>query len=162
MSGDIRRTLLRNNTFGFYNYITENRPDLAILNIGNACGAMSPGGYACAGDKESSGHRGHLLQQRLQCPTAPPMSSACAGPWSARPLLERSPLWPATYLRSWSPIWTAAWWLPPYGRPPELQVQEAIRMLYDYIDGSPWENEVEYVKLGIVMKHNFRNYLIEK
>ena len=45
---------------------------------------------------------------------------------------------------------------------PELQVQEAIRMLYDYIDGSPWENEVEYVKLGIVMKHNFRNYLIEK
>ena len=37
-----------------------------------------------------------------------------------------------------------------------------IRMLYDYINGSPWENEVEYVKLGIVMKNNFRNYLIEK
>ena len=40
-----------------------------------------PGGYACAGDKESSGHRGHLLQQRLQCPQHVPGPGAYGLSW---------------------------------------------------------------------------------
>ena len=155
MSGDIRRTLLRNNTFGFYNYITENRPDLAILNIGNACGAMS------LEDTLVQEIENHPDIVGIYCNSASNVLSMCRA-LERTASLGRITAVASDIFEELEPYLDSGLVAATIWQAPELQVQEAIRMLYDYIDGSPWENEVEYVKLGIVMKHNFRNYLIEK
>lgn len=154
MSGNIKLKLLRDNTFGFCNYIAENRPDLAILNIGNECGGLS------LEDTLVQELGSHADIVGIYCNSASNVLSMCRA-------LERSgkghgisavasdifeELEP--YLDSGlvdATIWQA----------PELQVQGAIWMLYDYLIGHPLEKEVQYVKLGIVMKHNFKDYLIE-
>ena len=149
------RTLLRNNTFGFYNYITENRPDLAILNIGNACGAMS------LEDTLVQEIKNHPDIVGIYCNSASNVLSMCRA-LERTASLGRITAVASDIFEELEPYLDSGLVAATIWQAPELQVQEAIRMLYDYIDGSPWENEVEYVKLGIVMKHNFRNYLIEK
>ena len=32
-------------------------------------------------------------------------------------------------------------------------------MLYEYVSGHPIEKDVRYVPLGIIMKHNYTDYL---
>lgn len=155
MSGNIRLKLLRDNTFGFCSYIAENRPDLAVLNIGNECGGLS------LEDTLVQELVNHQDVVGIYCNSASNVLSMCnalvrtgrAGGVAAiasdifeelEPFLD-SGVVAAT-------IWQA----------PELQVQGAIRMLCGHLNGRPSDHEVQYVKLGIVMKHNFRDYLIEE
>ena len=154
MSGTIKRKLLRDNTLGFCTYIAENRPDLAVLTIGNECGAMSLEDTAV---QEINGHSDIV---GIYCNSASNVLSMCHALERTKKGLSITAIASdifeelEPYLDSGivdATIWQA----------PEIQVQEAIWMLYDYINGCAPAQETQYVKLGIVMKNNFRDYLIE-
>ena len=154
MSGDIERKLLRDNTLGFCHYVSEHRPDWAVLNIGNACGNMT------LEDTLVHEIQSHTDIVGIYCNSGSNVQAMCSA--LERTHTQQSIIAIASdifeelkpYLDNGTvdaTIWQA----------PELQVQEATRMLYDYINGHAPECEVQYVKLGIVMKNNFQNYLIE-
>lgn len=154
MSGDIERKLLRDNTLGFCRYVSEERPDWAILNIGNACGNMT------LEETLVQELQSHPDVVGIYCNSGSNVLPMCRA--LERTHREKSIIAIASdifeelepYLNNGTvdaTIWQA----------PELQVQEATRMLYDYINGQTPEYEIQYVKLGIVMKNNFRDYLIE-
>lgn len=154
MSGDIERKLLRDNTLGFCRYITENRPDLAILNIGNECGNIT------LEDTLVQEIQNHSDVVGIYCNSASNVLAMCSA--LERTHTERRIIAIASdifeelelYLDNGTvdaTIWQA----------PELQIQEAAKMLCAYINGQALDCEIQYVKLGIVMKNNFRNYLVE-
>lgn len=154
MSGSIERKLLRDNAVGFRSYIRENRPELAVLNIGDDCGSMS------LENTVVQEIQNHPDVTGIYCSSASNVLAMCralkrtgkSGEIAAiasdifeelEPYLEDGTV-DAT-------IWQA----------PEVQVQEAVQMLYNVLDGRELTRETNYVKLGIVMKNNFRDYLYE-
>lgn len=154
MSGDIERKLLRDNTLGFCHYVSRHRPDWAVLNLGNACGSMT------LEDTLVHEIENHPDIIGIYCNSGSNVQSMCNA--MERTHTEHSVIAIASdifeelkpYLDNGTvdaTIWQA----------PELQVQEAIHMLYDYINGHKPNREIQYVKLGIVMKNNFQDYLIE-
>ena len=152
MSGNHQLKLLRDNSRGFCEYIIANRPDLAILDISNACGNRSL--------EETLVHELQVHPDiiGIYCNSASNVLPMCHALDSAQlsrhivaigsdvfeelvPYLE-SGLVAAT-------IWQA----------PELQSRDAVWMLYEYVSGHPIEKDVRYVPLGIIMKHNYTDYL---
>lgn len=154
LSGDIERKLLRDNTLGFCSYLSLHRTDLAIMNIGNSCGSLSLEDTII---QEISTHSDIV---GIYCNSGSNVLSMCHA--LERTHKETSIVAIASdifeelepYLADGTvdaTIWQA----------PEVQVQEAARMLNEYIIGHPPDKEVQYVKLGIIMHHNFKGYLIE-
>lgn len=153
LSATIKRKLLRDNSEGFRSYMNESCPGLSVLTLEDQCGGRPLEG-ALVQELES-----HPDVVGIYCNSASNVLAMCRA-------LERTGLGQAItaiasdifeelepYLENGTvdaTIWQA----------PEVQAQEAVWLLYNYINGCAPAQEIQYVKLGIVMKNNFRDYLL--
>lgn len=152
MSGNHKLKLLRDNAMGFCDYITEQHPGLAILDISNACGNFS------LEDTLVQELENHPDIVGIYCNSASNCIAMCHA-------LKRTDKWKHIAAIS-SDIFAE---LEPYlmdgtvdasiWQAPELQSKEGVWMLYEYLSGQHLQQEVRYVQLGIVMKNNFHDYL---
>ncbi len=152
MSGNHKLKLLRDNALGFRDYIMENHPGLAILDVSNACGNLS------LEDTLVQELQSHPDIVGIYCNSASNVMAMCYA-------LDRTNLGQSIvaigsdvfdelepYLQNGTvdaTIWQA----------PELQSKDAVWMLYEHLSGQPVDEEVRYVPLGIIMKSNFHDYL---
>lgn len=152
MSGNHKLKLLRDNSIGFRDYIAENRPGLAILDVSNACGHLS------LEDTLVQELKSHPDIVGIYCNSASNVMSMCRA--LERTNLQKSVVAIASdifeelgpYLQDGTvdaTIWQA----------PELQSKDAVWMLYEHLSGQTVTDEVRYVPLGVVMKNNFYDYL---
>ena len=152
MSGNHKMKLLRDNSRGFRDYLTEARSGLAILDISNACGILS------LEDTLVQELQAHSDIIGIYCNSASNVLSMCRALKRvgcgnsvisiASDIFEEM----IPYIEDETvnaTIWQA----------PELQSKDAIWMLYEHISGQAVSEDVRYVPLGIVMKNNFYDYL---
>ena len=152
MSGNHKMKLLRDNSRGFRDYVAENYPGLAILDISNTCGILT------LEETLLQELRSHADILGVYCNSASNVLSMCQALKKAG--LENTVIAIASdvfeemipYMEDRTvdaTIWQA----------PELQSKDAVWMLYELILGHALSEDVRYVPLGIVMQNNFYDYL---
>ena len=152
MSGNQQLKLLRDNSQGFREYIITHRPDLAILDISNACGNCSL--------EETLLHelKVHSDIIGVYCNSASnvmPMCNVLEAAHLPKPIVAiGSDVFDEIIPYLENGTVTATIW-----QAPELQSKNAVWMLYEYVSNQTIDQDVHYVPLGIVMRNNYMDYL---